>query len=690
LSVTPRRRGEPARAARRAARIGIGIAAAGFGVCIVSVFLALPPLSFGIWNQVEPVFVANYIGGGMIALGLVPLAWHYGALRRRMVHPFVLLPLGLAAWSLIGSFFQELPRITIFGSPELGEGVLWYLELAVLIAGGLVLKRFRRARTLLIAAAAFTTVTVSVAMAVSFHVAPFPWIPYFFTDYLAFYAVFLAAALFALARHRSAATAVAIGAAVAILVLSNNFAAMAAGFVLAPAAWWILSRPGLRGVPARALGASAIAGLLVLGTIVEWKIDFERLAEVEGKIGSLANSVVSRHHLLKMASDAIADDPTILAVGSGWGTFSDHFAVHLPVDWVRTRDDPEASAIFGTDGVWDATHRVDFHSHNAVTEATLGAGLPGAALLIALFAALPVWAGRRRVPLGGALGAAVGGISIFWFQLPASLSMMALSWAAVGGPPPRWSRRMDWRVGLTALLLAAGLLLAERGLSAYRFAHYAFFYAPSLTAAEDRRGGIGECPFAFEDEGRGGFHLSHRLRAVTYFVVSRLRDGLPVSDELVGHLRGIFCASEQFIGRYPTSIRLEIASIASRADLAFAPPDPRIQGIYTDYAPAWRERLDAVLAKAPRRTDLAAPYLLMLLRDGLELDYQEFSGELYRRNPADPVAQWFSGIALLGDPATAGAGAARMADALRGGVERMIPVDSEIKAQIVGVEDPAN
>ena len=666
------------------ARLGIWVGSAGFAISLLGVFLALPPLSFGIWNQAEPIFVANHIGAGLAAFGLALLTFRYRQIRHRLVHPFLLVPLALAAWSFFGSFFQKLPWVTVYGSPELGEGVLWYLELAVLIATGLVLKKFRRARLFLVAVAGAVTVIVSVATAISFYVVPFRMIPYFFSDYLAFYAVFLAAIIFGMARPRSGlAVAIVCSAVAAIVIVSNNNAGMAALFGLAPLAWLILSRRklGVRG--ARTLGAVGIAAIVLVGTAVEWKVDFESLAKVEGKIGSLANSVVARHHLLKMVGDAIEQDPAILSVGSGWGTFSDHFAIHLPIDWVRTRDDPEARAMFGQKGVWDSVQRVDFHSHNVVSESLIGAGLPGTVLAVFFFAMLPLWSGRRRIPLAGALGAAAGGISVFWFQLPASLSMMALAWAALGGPPPSWSRRLNWRVASTALLIAIGALLLARGVSAYRFAYYAFFYAPSLSAKAEMDGGLRQCPFAFEDEGRGGFHLAHRLRAVTSFTVSRLRDGEPVSDELVAHLRGIICAAEKYIDQNPTSIRLKIAAIAARADLVFAPPYPRIEKIASAYATDWKSRLEEVLREAPRRTDLAAPYLLMLLRDGKEREYRKLADALYRRNPSDPVALWFSGIAMLNDDATAVTGARRMKEALDGGLERLVPVDREVKKRIL-------
>ena len=110
--------------------------------------------------------------------------------------------------------------------------------------------------------------------------------------------------------------------------------------------------------------------------------------------------------------------------------------------------------------------------------------------------------------------------------------------------------------------------------------------------------------------------------------------------------------------------RLLLATLFARADLAFTESPPELEPLVDVYLSNWGERVAQALRIGPKRTDLAASYLLWLLREGREEAFSGLARALYRDNPEDVVALWFSGIALLGGTSESDEGLARMRKSL--------------------------
>jgi hypothetical protein len=132
------------------------------------------------------------------------------------------------------------------------------------------------------------------------------------------------------------------------------------------------------------------------------------------------------------------------------------------------------------------------------------------------------------------------------------------------------------------------------------------------------------------------------------------------------------------------SARLASAPVLFRNDVAgaagFAALHPGIAAAVAD----WPARLRFVLALAPRRTDLAVPYLAALVGRRDYREVESFAGSILARTPRDPVGLWFLGMALLESPDSGRqrAGVARLREGLDAGIERILPVPPELKARI--------
>ncbi|MEO5336392.1 MAG: hypothetical protein H7841_05815 [Magnetospirillum sp. WYHS-4] len=664
---------------------GLALVAIGGLAALLAVLLPIPVfLPIGIWYQSESMSAFLAVAAGVAALGIALMGLTRAWVRLVLVHPAPLLAFGLAAWSVVAGAFQSLPWAGWYGSPEIGEGVYWYLELGIFVASGMILARTRWLR---LALALGATAVIGLVTAATWYNAKdgsFQLIPFFFPDYLAFMGIALIALLAGLLqvgdRSRWLWPILAMGG--GVVWVSTNYATIGLFLVMAPAS--VLLAPRVLATVAGARRGFAIFAILVpLAVSVTVSLPFlEPLSTQQNFVGRLANSALSRHYLSNVVVTASQADPAMALHGFGWGRYSDLLAIHLPVEWAVLNDTLE-NRYEWRHKLWDAVHRVDFHSHNYLLDAFIGGGLPAVILALLLTASIPFWARRKHLHLAGFFAVVLGGTAAYWFQLAGTMPYVALAMAAIASPRPRLIPfRMRIPVVPAALLLALGLFLGFTGARNILFAGHAFSFMPTMSLPLSAGSSGAACPDVFDDGGRGGLHLMHRLRTVASAAVGAVKKGQNLSEDVVQGLRGLACAAEAHVER-GTSFRLLVATLLARADLAFAPPHPLLDRLTAEYLVNWETRLTQALRIAPRRHDLAAPYLLWLLKENRAGEFAAWANLLFERNPNDKVAIWFAGIALLEDPARAEEGLRRMRQAMEMGIERVIPVDPSIKEELL-------
>jgi hypothetical protein len=91
---------------------------------------------------------------------------------------------------------------------------------------------------------------------------------------------------------------------------------------------------------------------------------------------------------------------------------------------------------------------------------------------------------------------------------------------------------------------------------------------------------------------------------------------------------------------------------------------------------------EKMLARLPRRSDLAIPYFNLLIRDDQEQRALATAERILAGNRQDAVALWFSGIVLLVRPKNAGQGLERMRRALEFGIRKRIPIAAPLLRQL--------
>ena len=672
---------------KMATRIALHLIVASVVLAFLTPFTGIPSLNYGIWNQSEPP--ANFLHG-CAALGAFGFALLLFGERRvkfsdALTHPLVLIAFALAGWSMIASLFHALPGLTWFGAPETGSGVFRFLELAIFLASGLVVMRFKRARLIVFVTALVVTVIIALATYAFRSGISDALAPYFFTDYLAFNGICLAAMAWAYpyGRKRWLISAIVCVIAIGVLVYSSNRAAIAIALGVTPVfmvVLWALPRifSKLSVVNVQRLATAGIAASVVVLTALVGIL--EVLGSATGS-SFLAQNLGSRSRLLDIVFRALEDSPSIYSIGNGWGTYSHLLASYLPTEWATLRDDSNTWGNVGVDmaaGSWDSIKRVDFHSHNEFVETLLSVGSVGVLLLIALFALIPLLSRQRLRIAASGFSFALASLAALWFFFPLHIPLIAGAMAGFAKATPA---RFRLKKGVLLVVTSSiAVLLFATAIYSENFSRSTYYYLP-VEPAPSTGAELETCAANFDDFGQGGQHLMYRMRTYAGFIERRIASESPISDEHISYFRGLLCATEKYLDSHD-NIHLAIADLNTIADLSVLNIPVQLQPLMAAHQLNWGARLEQVLARIPTRTDLAATYLSRLLATGQDATFNRIAAQLHHSHPSGVVPLWFSGIALLTSEQTKEFGVLRMRKALQLGIERIIPIDPILKQQL--------
>jgi len=645
---------------------GMALASTGAGGGLLVLFLALPPFQFGWWYQSEPVAIGLHAAAAVAALGVILLVLARGRRSVKLVmHPLMLLPAALGFWSALTAAFAPLPSLSWLGTPELGQGIVWHFDLAVLIAAALHIQRVPRLRRIL---AWIAVASAAVAAALTLHTQQhWAWAPFWFYDYLAFFGLYLPIIVLAGLRPRRRVWrhAAVIGG-LAIVVVSGNRAAIALVLTAGPAMWLLMQllrhRPGW-------MRPAATAAAIVAPLVVAAAVHLAGSRAVDA-------GVQSRYYHQLTVMRTLAGEPFLLATGQGWGHYAAALIANMPIERVD---------FFGFDGRadWDGVRRqVHFHTHNFVTEGLVAAGVVGAALAWLFPAAIARFSARRWRVHCAVLAVLLAGLLAVWFQLPGSVPFAALAAASIAGP--RLPRVVPVpKVPYVVVPLVA--VLAVQSYAAYAAtsgAVAATLMAEANAAALSGEPGTDDgCEATAPDDGRGDVHLSVALRSFSAALTSKAEDGAPPTAGEVRRLGDLLCAADARLARR-SSLRLAVVNLLVTADLAFSLRHPAFEPVRSQALAHWRDHLDAFLAVAPDRTDMAYLHLTWLTERGAHDAIRKLAARLLAHDGNDPVGLWFSGATMLEEPDTASEGLDRLVRSLDAGIGRLMDIDDATERRI--------
>lgn len=622
-------------------------------LAIPGALASLAPFRFGYWGKAEPIVVWLHLCSGLGGVGLLAgLICVGGAFVAAVRHPYVIAPFALAIWSALAAPFVSLPLLSLAGVPQNGLGAVWFLDLAVLVACGLVVRADRRLWQLLVFAATVLVAAVAALKIVDRYGRSLDdTILLYVPSYYGWFGVLLPLLAGAWEWRRRdlpwglAVSVVAVAAVWASFSLTA-WVLLAVMALLAAIQRLESSHPVRRLGDSRPLGVGLVAAVAILPPFL--------LRALDGVLDS--DSLTDRLHLQSMVLAALKHEPAWL-FGHGWGRMQDALHAHLNVTgenlWRPT---------------WIFLSSDYFSSHNWLLDTVHAAGIPGVLVALAGLLVLPWFARPDCRPAATALAVSCALIGAVWFQLGFSLPFFALAMARVAGPAPR-PAAASARLPAAALLAPVLVIQLGLGLSLLDFGR------KISSARDDFARGL-PAGHAWPVDWRGSdLEMTEGVRDAFDHLA---KAGKP-RPEMVPAAQAMFAALRARIPDTETvqtvAVGLGVLSyVHFSGELAWlAPHLPDSQAL-------WRPWLERLLVLAPGRSDLAIPYLTARAVAGDLPTVQAFSDRLLRTDGNDAVGHYFRGLvlALSADPAAKLRGIEALRAARRAGIERFLPLDPAI------------
>ena len=647
--------------------------AAGTGVAMASIFifiLATPPFAYGVWFQTEPVSVGLLVLGAAAGLCLLALDVTGHSVGLLLGRRHIQLFLAFLAWNALVSAVQDFPGRGWLGTPETGEGICSFLALLMLTLLATVLWSYRANRFALVAAAVAGACTLAGLDAML--PAGSAWRPDKYAGYAGLVGPPVALIVVSAMRRFGWRTLVlAVLAGWAPVAFSGNKTAIALLCLAGPAAFllvrWLVRRVGvgrvrryLAWLPVAALllAWAAIAGAMAYG-------DFDPLY-----------SVRSRGLLMLAEVLALRDHPLGLLTGSGWGSFNDALYRHTFLPGVHGF----------TNGAWDPNWEGvgagAFHAHNDIVEAVLGGGLVGGMLYILFLSAIVAGARRGMLTIGAVGWFLIVGSLCFWYPFVLAYPFLGMAIAATTAPigvlrAPAPVPMGGWtRGGGLALVVLLGIGASM----AYGDAKAGGARLAALNRQDPADIAVlGAFP---GDHGRGGVHLWWLALNEAAFVGQLLAAGHPPTAAQAQWFARLLQEVDAWHGAGRAGIRLEALTFALRTELIASHEHTALGALRERELPRWEPTMLRLIRDAPDRTDVAVPFLAFLT---LTKQYSRTAAtcrQIEALHPRDRVCQWYTGLAMLADPATELAGVRAMHAALQQRVETVVPITNAARAMV--------
>lgn len=673
----------------------LSILAAG---CLVASFifiLSLPKIGFGAFRQSDlsasVLFAVNALMAAVLAI--IAAGRHGPLLRSISLHPFVLIPFAIGAFSVLIMPFQDLPIRHLLGAPQTAEGTALWLSWSIMTAAGILLWKTKIWKHALVGMSVVSLLLLFGGILLNeftgfiytaFHFADFTaasffallplcW-PYFYrlqrslpsarAKQLAWLGAYIVFNCFVFFTKNKVAILYAVAGIPALLALLYLLSRM----TKAPSAHAKILSLLLVLIPLSALGFYLLMGIFFRTQ------GFYPLEEIE-----IFNTMASRSFLISAGLQDSFSTLKAFLIGTGWGTFTEHLTRHMPLEWVNL------NLFFGEQ--WDGITTDHFHSHNLFAESFMAIGLPGLLLTLLLFAGIPLFATKKAFTPAIIFSGGLLAVSSFWFFLMPNIPLVAFAFAACAKiRPVKGFAFINKFVTIAAFIAMAVLLLFSSAAVLQAGISSRIEATPQLGAAVKD-----VCPTAFDDFGAGGLHLAQTLtgplRAVGFI---RLENPNAYTREdittMIGTTNQVFCQTAAYAERYDGRIshRLLVARLIVRGEMLIGFTDYLDPQTVALYANGWKEELETWLDKVPTRPDMAVTFLSWSLAQGHEDNVLSIAQKLRAHNPEDPVGLWFEGIVLTGQPERAQEGIELMRRALKNGAERMMTIDPALKAQLLG------
>lgn len=594
---------------------------------------ALPPFRIGIWVDSECVLVVAHLVFAVIGLCL-SLLWC--VTKELFCSRHTLVFACFAVFSLLVTWWAKNPVVHHFGVPLLGEGSVLFFGLSLLSFG--IDNASKRKFIYWSAIAACSTAGILVFFNHPIYGLNINsnWLPYVFGAFLA--PIALGIYIISTLTHNKIAKAAIVCLSLLLLLLSHNKTAWIA--VVIAVFVWLVTKKFKHGYFLQKIICASIP-LLSVGAIY-----------ILGSWPAFS-SLESRKFAIQSYMLAWQESLLSLLIGNGWGYYFENLQKHiitLPVGFFNNHSWKPS---------WDGINRLDFHCMHFGVEALFSIGLMGLVLYVILILILFSKQNYKKNSFNTFLFAILFGcLTSTWFTLICVWPFFVLGFSILD----------QQKLNLTRAPLPIVYLLISTMLCAWAAVTYwqtavlypanskSLFYnftnSKSMPAQNDIKAAYNY----------RGFHLGH-------FALNTLKkmDRMPYSI-IAAELNLVFSVYD------PTTSPLVL-------DVAILHGISHFSGDNDTKQDIWKKVANAVLQKAPKRTDLLVAYVNELIGSNQLEKAKSFIIGMLNKNPEDPFALWLSGICHVYEK-DIDHGRALMAKALGQGIGKWILIPENLQNQL--------
>lgn len=594
---------------------------------------ALPPFRIGIWVDSECVLVIAHLLFAVIGLCL---SFLWCVTKELFCSTHTLIFVFFAAFSLLATLWAKNPIVHHLGVPLLGEGSVLFCGLSLLSFG--FDNSSKRKLIYWSAIAASSTVGILVFFNHPIYGLNInsDWLPYVFTAFLA--PIALGIYVISTLTNNKILEVTIIFLSLALLVLSHNKAAWIA--VVITIFFWLVAKQFKHryflqkiicfSIPLLSVGASY--------TLSNW---------------SIFSSLEYRKFAIQSYILAWQDSPLILLIGNGWGYYCENlqkYITALPVAFFNNHSWQPS---------WHGINRLDFHCMHFGAEVLFSIGLMGAvlyvALILTLFARQNYEKDSFRIFLFAML---FSGLTSTWFTLMCVWPFFVLGFSILNQ-----QKLTVTRAPLPIIYLLVSTILCSGAAITYwktavlypadpRSLFYNFTNSKSMPTQNDMK-----VSYNYRGLHLGCFSLNtlKKINQMSYSIMTT-------------ELNIVFSIYD------PKTSPLML-------DVAILHGMPYFSGDDHTKQDLWEKVVNAILQKAPKRTDLLVAYINELIGSSQLEKAKSFIMRMLNRNPADPFALWLDGICHVYER-NIDHGKALMVKALGQGIEKWIFIPKNLQNQL--------
>lgn len=601
------------------------------------VFLAaLPPFRIGIWIDSESVLIASHVIFVVIGFCLSVL-WIVKNNLFCSSHTVIFLSFSIV--SSLATLWVRSPIVHHLGVPLLGEGSVLFFGLSILSFGLDNAPRDRFIHWSAISAGFVAGILVFLHHPLyGLNINP-DWLPYVFGAFLAPIALGIYT-ITALSKSKIGYASIFL-ISIILLFLSHNKTAWVA--VIAVSCFWFLTKKIKNGYYLQKFLCASIPLLSVIAIyfLGNWPV---------------FSTLESRKLAIKSYVLAWRSQPLSLLFGNGWGSYFENLQkqiTSLPVEFFHDHAWKPS---------WDGVERLDFHCMHLGVESLFSLGILGLILYVILILAPFTQQAYKKNSFSVFLFTVLFGcLTSTWFTLVCVWPFFILGFSVLNQ-----QKIIIYRAPLTILWLSVSTVLCVHAVITYW--QTAALYPASKQSLFFRFTHSKTFPTLKEVQkiyNYNGFHLGHS----TLNTLKRV-NRVPLQT-VTAELNLMF----RVYNAKTSPLVLDVAMLHGME---------YFQGADDEKQNLWKNIANAILEKAPKRSDLLVPYVNELI-EAYKLDQaKSFITLMFNNNPNDPFALWLEGIYHIRKE-NVKHGKSLMLKALDKGIEKWIYIPKNLKNQLAEI-----